>query len=235
MMYHIVICDDEKEMLNRIGGTIKERFIGLNIMADYIFLSDSRELISFIEEHAIDILFLDIDMPYFNGMEAARLITEKGLDTLLVFVTGYDSLVYQTFEYRPFGFIRKSFFADEIDGVITRLVNELIKRNEHLTIKNGRDIIKIPFSDIIYVESEGNYVNISAKNGKERCRDTLLNIEKELSGREFIRCHKGYLVNSKYIKRINSNRIELTNTDVIPIGRSYEKEIRQKLLWSMRV
>lgn len=146
MMYHIVICDDEKEMLNRIGETIKERFIGLNIMADYIFLSDSRELISFIEEHAIDILFLDIDMPYFNGMEAARLITEKGLDTLLVFVTGYDSLVYQTFEYRPFGFIRKSFFADEIDGVITRLVNELIKRNEHLTIKNGIKFFQVKFN-----------------------------------------------------------------------------------------
>ena len=105
-MYHIVICDDEKEILQELSEKIKEQFERKNISAEYSCVDDSRTLMELLQTEKVDVLFLDIDMPYFSGMDIAGWITENGLNTILVFVTSHDALVYQTFAYRPFGFMR---------------------------------------------------------------------------------------------------------------------------------
>lgn len=233
-MYHIVICDDEKEILNNITQTVRMSFEQSSILAQYTALTDSRELVKILETQKVDILFLDIDMPYFSGMDIAKMITDRGLKTLLVFVTSYDALVYQTFAYRPFGFIRKSYFDKEIDEVIERLEKELLSWKEELILQKGREIIKIPMNDIYYMEANGNYIDIYTENGNEKYRETMTKIEEELKGRKFVRCHKGYLVNTEYISRMNNNEIELTDGRRIPVGRSYEKEVKQTILELMR-
>lgn len=233
-MYHIVICDDEKGILDRITGKVRSEFEQLSVSSDYTSLTDARELVEMVENRHIDVLFIDIDMPYFSGMDIAGMIRGRGLKTLLVFVTSYDALVYQTFAYRPFAFIRKEYFNEEVGAVIERLVKELFYLKEELIIKKGQEVVKICIDDIYYIESEGNYINIYTAAGNEKYRDTLANIEKELEGRNFVRCHKGYLINTKYISRIKSGEAELTDGKIIPIGRSYEKEVRRKILESIK-
>lgn len=253
-MYHIVMCDDEKEILQTISHKVKACFEKSGVEAEYTALSEAQKLITLLETEKADILFLDIDMPYFSGMDIAGMITERGLQTLLVFVTSHDALVYQTFVYRPFGFIRKTYFDDEIEDMIERLARELAARREEIIFTRGQEIIKIRIEDIYFAESEGNYVNIRVRSNKEnsvrennmgqnnvkegsrveKCRDTLANISTELKGKGFIRCHKGYLVNGKYIMRVRSNELELSDGTVIPIGRSYEKEVKQTILELMR-
>ena len=71
-------------------------------------------------------------MPYFNGMDIAGYINEKALHTILVFVTSHDALVYQTFAYRPFGFIRKTHIEEEIDELTERIKKELTDRKQEL-------------------------------------------------------------------------------------------------------
>ena len=233
-MYHIVVCDDEKEILNHIVQQVEAGFEQSAVSVHCTALSDSRELVKIIEHDSIDILFLDIDMPYFNGMDIAKMITEKGLKILLVFVTSYDALVYQTFAYRPFAFIRKSFLAKEVGETIMRLEKELLSRREEMILQKGTEIVRISVQDIYYMESNGNYINIHTKNGMEKYRDTMTNVEKEWKGKGFLRCHKGYLVNVRYISRISNNEIEMTEGSIVPVGRSYEKEVKQTLLMSMR-
>lgn len=233
-MYHIVICDDEKEILDRITEKVRAGFEQLSVSSDYTSLADARHLVEMVGNRHIDVLFLDIDMPYLGGMDIAGMIRDKGLKTLLVFVTSHDALVYQTFSYRPFAFIRKSYFYEEVHDVIRQLVKELSYLKEELIIKKGQEVVKICIDDICYVESEGNYINIYTVNGNEKYRDTLAGIEKELAGKGFVRCHKGYLINTKYIRRIKGSEAELNDGKIIPIGRSYEKEVRQKILESIR-
>ena len=230
-MYHIVMCDDEKEILQTISRKVKSCFEKSGVEAEYTALSEAEKLIALLETEKADILFLDIDMPYFSGMDIAGMITERGLQTLLVFVTSHDALVYQTFVYRPFGFIRKTHFDDEIGDMVERLTQELAARREEIIFTRGQEILKIRIEDIYFAESEGNYVNIRVRSNQvEKCRDTLANIGTELKGKGFIRCHKGYLVNAKYISRVRSNELELSDGTVIPIGRSYEKEVKRAIL-----
>ncbi len=107
-MYHIVICDDEKEILDDILRKVRNCFDENDILACYTGFDDARKLMECIQNKKIDVLFLDIDMPYHNGMDIAGYINEHGLKTILIFITSHDALVYQTFAYRPFGFIRKT-------------------------------------------------------------------------------------------------------------------------------
>lgn len=232
-MYRIAICDDEKQILNNISERIEVCFGQKDIPAEYFHIDDSRKLMELLQSENLDVLFLDIDMPYFSGMDIAGYINEKGLNTILIFVTSHDALVYQTFAYRPFGFIRKTHMEEEIDKLTERIKKELADRKQELILSKGQEMLRVLIKDIIYIESQGNYLNIYTKNDVVKYRETMTNIEKELSHKGFIRCHKGYLVHADYIERLKSAEIEVkyeTEYKLIPIGRSYEKDVRKRML-----
>ena len=235
--YRIAICDDEDQILKDIHTKIENCFHTEEIQAEYFCTDDSRKMMEYLEKENVDVLFLDIDMPYFNGMDIAAYINEKKLRTILVFITSQDALVYQTFAYRPFGFIRKTHIDMELFELIGRIKEELNDRRQDLVITRGQELLRIGIQDIIYIESEGNYLNICTKNDSTKIRETMTNIEKELDSKGFIRCHKGYLINARYIGKLKSMEIDLQCDGcrkTVPVGRSYEKEVRKKILESMR-
>lgn len=235
-MYRVAICDDENEILNDISERIKACFQEKDISAEYVCMNDPRKLMECLQTEKVDVLFLDIDMPYFSGMDIAGYVNENGLQTMLIFVTSHDALVYQTFAYRPFGFIRKTHMADELEELSARIKKELLDRKQELVIEKGQEIIRIPIRDIIYIESEGNYLNIYEKNTAIKVRETMTNMEKELSGKGFIRCHKGYLIHIDYIEKFRTAEVEMRckqENKIIPVGRSYEKDVKKKILESL--
>ena len=236
-MYKIAICDDERKILEDIHSKIKAALKKKEIPAEYLCLEDSRDLMKVLEETKIDVLFLDIDMPYFSGMDIAAHMNEKGLKTILIFVTSHDTLVYQTFAYRPFGFIRKTHMDEELDELAERIKKELLDRKEELTIEKGLELTRIRIRDIVYIESEGNYLNFHMGNDLIKVRETMGNMETGLAPKGFVRCHKGYLINGDYIEKLKSTEVELKyekEVFVIPVGRSYEKEVRKRVFELIR-
>lgn len=236
-MYHIVICDDEKEILDDILKKVRQCFDDNNISARFTDIDDSRKLLECIQNEKIDVLFLDIDMPYHNGMEIAGSINEQGLKMILIFITSHDALVYQTFAYRPFGFIRKTHIDQELDELVKRIYNELLENKQELVIRKGQEFIKVLIKDIIYIEAEKNYLVLRTASDMIRIRETMTNIENELQGKGFVRCHKGYLVHAEYIEKLSNAEIILrdgSETVSLPVGRSYEKEVRKHILEMMR-
>lgn len=237
-MYHIIICDDEPEISLNIKTKLQTELNKKKIPADYFIFNDSRNLIDALGTMSIDILFLDLDMPYFTGMDIARALISNNRTPILIFVTSHDTLVYQTFEYKPFAFIRKSHFDHEIIDVVNRIDQELNEKKQELILTKGSEISKLKINNIIYIESKGNYITLVTINDTIKHRDTMSNIENELNIKGFIRCHKGYLINPDYIVKYKVNEIELQCNDnttiLIPVGRSYEKDVRRKILESMR-
>ena len=236
-MYQILICDDELNILEKMQEKVKTQFNKEKINADYLAISDSRQLMEYLEKNHVDILFLDIDMPDFSGMDIAGFINKNRLNTMIIFVTSHDALVYQTFEYRPFGFIRKSYIDEEIEPLVKRIVAELDDRKEEIMVTKGQEIIRIPIKDIIFAESSGNYLNIRTDKEEIKIRETMTGIEQELKSKGFKRCHKGYLVNSKYITKLGNGQLDVEYngfTSDIPVGRSYEKDVKRSILELLR-
>lgn len=236
-LYQVVICDDEEEILKDICAKTEVAFLKQEIEADFFCTKDSRVLMDFLQEKMVDVIFLDIDMPYFSGMDIASYLNEKCPATILVFVTSQDALVYQTFAYRPFGFLRKTHFEEELPELMIRVKKELGKRQSDIVINKGRELIRILIRDILYIESEGNYLNIYTSDNVVKVRETLTTMEKELLAKGFVRCHKGYLINIEHLEALNGTEIILKLRNVqkrIPVGRSYEKDVRRSILERMR-
>ncbi len=232
--FKAAICDDEPEMLNKIYSDVSDEFKNRGIAADCEKISDPFELINRLKSGTIDVAFLDIDMPNISGMDIAKIINEEKINTAIVFVTCHDMLVYDTFKYRPFDFIRKSHFDCEIGGVIDRIVSHWQTRQADIVIRKGSEIIRIATNDIIYIESVGNYINIYTVNGCEKYRDTLSAIEQQSGDVNLIRVHKGFIANISRIERLAGDELIMTDGTHIPVGRMYEKTVKSKILESFR-
>ena len=236
-MYKIAICDDEEKILNDLHKKIENSFLSREIEAEYFCTNDSKEMLEHLKNEAVDVLFLDIDMPHLTGMDIAAYLKENMPEVLFVFVTGQEALVYKSFAYRPFGFMRKTHIDEELEEMVLRIKDELKEKRQELTITKGQEVIRLSKQDIIYLEAEGNYLNISTRQEMLKVRDTMTNMENELKDNGFVRCHKGYLINAHHIAKMKGAQIELYGKNenyIVPIGRSYEKDVKIKILELMR-
>lgn len=236
-MYTVAICDDESKILEGLHARIADCFNNHRINAGYFCTDDSKQMMTYLQRKKVDVLFLDIDMPHISGMDIAAYLNENRRETILVFVTSHDALVYQTFAYRPFGFIRKAYLNEELEELTERIECELQERRQELTISKGQEIVRVRIHEIVYIEAEGNYLSLYTTEDVHKVRETMVNMEQELCRKGFIRCHKGYLVNLQYVERLKSAELLLQwkeRRQAVPVGRSYEKEVRKKILDSIR-
>lgn len=230
----VAICDDEERILKELKEYVEQIFYRNSCHGTVLTFQDGKELLEQLVKKQIDILLLDIDMPYIDGMEVARLITEKQLPILLIFVTCKESLVYDSFQYRPFSFIRKSLYQKELESTLLRAFKHLPNRSE-LTVRQDGALVRLRIADILYCEADGNYVKIVMNTDRIRQRGTLAEMEKQLSPHGFVRIHKGFLVNANAVYRLLSDKVILLNQEELPIGRNGREKARMLLMRSFRI
>lgn len=222
----IFICDDEPKILSDIsakaGTALPE--------ADILGFSDGNALLGAFSENSCDILLLDIDMPEISGLDIAARLTALADKPLLVFVTSHDELVYDSLQYHPFGFVRKGYMDKELPRILSDCMTELKSREKHFCFHTANADVKLRLDEILYFESEGNYLKLFSKGGEYRFRDTLSAVENTLSDSGFVRIHKGFLVNQAAVKMLTSDEAELINGTKIPIGRSYSETAKKQLM-----
>lgn len=222
----IFICDDEIQILKDVENKIK------HILPETMITSFSKgkNLLETLEKNSCDILFLDIDMPEISGLDIAKELAKMSEKPLLIFVTSHDELVYDSLQYHPFGFIRKSYFENEIEKILKDCEQELRAKEKHFVFKSGTENVRIKLSEILYFESDGNYLKLFTEKQEYRLRDTVAAVENTLSASGFIRLHRGFLVNQAAVKRVGAEETELVNGMKIPIGKSYAQEAKKRLM-----
>ena len=152
---------------------------------------------------------------------------------LIIFVTSHDELVYDSLQLHPFGFVRKSYLDKELKKVLEDAVEEVSSRDKHFFFHTASGDIKLQLDDILYFESEGNYIKIKTGSDEFRFRETMQALEMSLKSDGFIRVHKGFLVNQEAVKIINSDKLVLNDNTEIPFGRSYQENARKMLMRGM--
>lgn len=233
-MLKIVVCDDEKKILNTLSEKIKQIFFYKDIETEIFETASPIEALEYIKSNVVDVVFLDIDMPILSGMDIAENLLNEEYKGLLIFVTSHDSLVYSSFKYHPFGFIRKSYFDNEIEEVIIRIIDEISHRDCIFSYKTNDGMYRVNVSEILYFESESNYLLIHLTDKVHKFRGTMSQLEMELSKNGFIRVQKGYLVNQKYIEILRKDEIVMSDNTIISISRTNKEVIKEKIMRYMR-
>ena len=228
-MIRIAICDDEKRILDDMSKAVR----GILEEVDVAVYLDGQKLIRDIENSPFDIIMLDIDMPEMNGLDVAESIQKMAVKPLIIFVTNHDELVYDSLMLHPFGFVRKSRVDAELKKVLKDAEKEVASREKHFFFHTASGDVKLRLENILYFESEGNYIKVITAEEEYRFRETMQTLEMSLSSDGFVRIHKGFLLNQSSVKMIKSDSVILCNDIQLPFGRSYLESSRKKLMRGM--
>ena len=227
---NIHICDDEEIFLKDIKKIVSNCCVDCNIRT----FSEGKSLLAGLCEEDVDVLLLDIDMPDMNGMEIAKRISLMDKKPLLIFVTSHDELVYESFKYHPYGFVRKEYIITELPKILEDCADDLKLKTKHFCFKSDGKNIRLLISEIMYFESEANYVKVFTRDYEYRFRSTMTAVENSLNTYGFIRIHKGFLVNQEAVMLIGSDEARLVNGQVLPMGKTYVDSAKSELMRYMR-
>lgn len=233
-MIKVVICDDEKIILQQLQNYVSAVLREQNAEYEILTFSHPMELLQMLKNDKADVLLLDIDMPGISGMEIASELRKQEHQPLLIFVTCHESFVYESFQYQPFDFIRKSCYEKDLRNSLHRALKQLENQRQEYLIEQGDMIIRLPLPEIMYFESCANYITIVTKENCYQQRKPMHQLQEELQRAGFIRIHKGYLVNQKAIYILKSDKVILANNIELPIGRHYNANAKAEIMKYLR-
>lgn len=217
----IAICDDEKTICEQVEKLVKKQMPDCNTE---LFASGEALLK---ETKVFDIIFLDIQMDGINGMQAARTLRNKKEEALLIFITGLKEYVFQSFDVSAFHYLLKPIEEKKFAEVFAKAVSEAEKKRglteEPFFMKSNGKTIILSRNHILYVESQNRMVNFHTTNKCLELYSDMRDLEQQL-GRNFYRCHRGYIVNMGHIAEYEKDRISLTNGETIGLSRRKYKE-----------
>lgn len=184
-----------------------------------------------------ELVFMDIHMPELNGME---LINRLGADFNIILTTGSGEYALASYEYNVIDYLLKPIteerFAKSINKFKEKLGYSLSKNNIELAdrvnktnvlfVKQNYKTIQIPLSEILYMESDKEYVRIVTTQETYKTKQTLSYFEKRLSIFSFVRIHRSFIVPSDRISSFSSTEVKIDDKK-LPVGRSYQKALSE--------
>lgn len=229
-MINVIICDDNTLFLNDLTQAIER-------VADFehrIFAFESAtELLKNTEENFksnMSFLITDIEMPDINGIELAKELKEIYPLLQTIFITNYPEYVEKAFDVEPVHYIIKPINDEKLRIALNKAAEQLQKQTKNCLQINTKDkFIRIPYSEIKYIESVGRKAIVCDLNKNTAVPKKLDDLEKLLPDC-FLRVHKSYLININMVEQIKNYKITLFNGDVIPVAKSKYPQTKSRII-----
>lgn len=225
-MIQLAILDDDKRMCSIVHNCITAHLFTKNIDWQIDEYEHSRTFLS--SQKAYDCLFLDIEMPEINGFEVAKQCYERKENLLIIFITSHDELIQDCFGLNVFGFIRKDKMEEDMKHVLDRLLT-FLDEVQFLTLDTSLGKQTIKYDEIICFELFQRKITVITNHEQLLLKtDSLRKIEQQLN-EDFLRPNNHFLINMKYIQKIEKNMIHLSNKVVIRIARGQIRPITKQV------
>lgn len=212
----IGVCDDSKEYLARELALCRSKLSGEHTFYQF---HEGKDI--FEKQEKIDLLILDIEMPDMNGIELKeklRLISDK---TLIIFVTSHKEYIFEAFDINVLGFVVKENMEKQLPALLDKAVGII----EGYILFEGT----IDSRDILYIKAEHNYGKVKLKNGEQiMVRGSMKKFEEELVPYEFLRIHREYLLNIRWIEKIwyTTNKVQISG-EMLPLAFREKSKVKR--------
>ncbi|WP_340200552.1 LytR/AlgR family response regulator transcription factor [Ascidiimonas sp. W6] len=230
-----IIIDDEAAA-RAILGQLAKGVESLNVLEEF---PNAIQAMKFLNQHEVDLIFLDIHMPDFTGFDFIQSLRNP---PRIILTTSDRNLAIDAFEYecivdylvKPLSLPRflksvqraKNFKPLKQEGG-TQTEKEDNSAND-LYVNIDRRLIKINMPDIFFIEAKGDYINIRTEVKNYLVHSTMKKIEEKLPDSIFLKVHRSYIINLKKIIDIEDNSV-LIEKSVIPVSRSSKPELIKRL------
>jgi DNA-binding LytR/AlgR family response regulator len=184
----------------------------------------SEDAFKYLKKYPVDLLFLDINMPSISGIDFYKKLPHK---TMVIFTTAYSEYAVDGFNLSATDYILKPFTFSRFQQAVEKAHSQWKLQNQnpeqlYLFIRADYSLIKILFSDILFIEGLDDYLKIHIQNQKTVvARMTLKVILEKLPSLEFFRVHRSFIVPISKIDKVR-NKIIYINDEEIPVSASYE-------------
>ncbi len=228
----IGIVEDEAVWRDKIKTTIKNYCTGKNISVQIKAYGSGKD---FMEDTEADLLFLDIELADGeDGFKIAEQLVDSGSQCKICFLTSHTEMARQGYKVNAFRYIDKR-YLEEIDEAMESFFKTKIQERI-ISCKNTAGIqIRINLSELLLVETNGRKLRYLMLDGSEYfCEGKISETAQDLSPFGFFYVQRSYIVNLKYIERVNSREITLCNGLKIAIGRIHSGEFKREFFkWRM--
>lgn len=228
-MIQIAICDDNALELKQIKSIVQRiTFLEYEIHE----FTDPNECLQEIKKGMIyDCFLLDILMNKDNGIDIAQELRKTHPDTPLIFITATPEFALAGYEVQAARYYLKPLdegcFLKDLEKILTLAY---AKNNDYITISNASGLTRIRLSDIYYIESMLRTIQIHTKDRNYTMVGKISKFEESLKHQHFIRVHKSFLVNLRYVQNIFKDTITLDNGEQILLSKHRSKETHEQLV-----
>lgn len=195
---------------------------------------DGLEALEYLKKNTVDVIFLDINLPALTGLEMAALIPKE---QKIIFTTAYaeyalDSFSFHVVDYllKPVSFKRFLLAIQKLQTYISSpAVKEVPaqKQDQLLFLKTGRTVIKIQFSEIVYIEAHKEYLCIHTTQQKHLVYKRMKEMAASLPD-SFVRIHNSYIVNLQHVKKMSQQMVEIGGRE-LPVSAGYKDVFQQHI------
>lgn len=222
-----IIIDDEPLGRDVIESFAKEVSY-LNILGAF---ENPVEAMIFVKENRVDLILSDIEMPKITGLELLKTLENS---PVFIFITAYREFALDGFDTGAIDYLVKPVRFDRFLKAVQkakdyldlkRNFNGLQEQNDRIFIKSEGKIIKILLSEIIYIEAQGDYLNVETSSEVYSTQMTLSSMEESIKNEKFLRIQRSFILNLDFVRSIHGNRVELLNGKSISISISKKDEL----------
>lgn len=228
--FKCLVVDDEalarKLMASHIG-----KIADLELVGECATALDAANLL---HKKAIDLLFLDIEMPIMTGLQLIQSLTQR---PSVILTTAYRDFAPEAFDLQVIDYLLKPISFERFLKAINRFIENksALQQNQNTTASEGflfvkadRKTHKINFADIVYIESLDDYVKVHEKNAMIITRENISSLETKLPTPPFVRIHRSFIINAAWVKTMTSESV-LVNGKELPLGRVFKKSAMSQL------
>lgn len=227
-----VIVEDEEHTT-----MLMENYIGQMDQLEHIgsFVTP-LELLNFDRIKEVQIIYLDIQMPDMTGIDFLKL---KPINAEVIFTTAYSKYAVEGYELNVIDYLLKPVKLPRFIKATQKAIEQIYLKttqksvtsppDEHLILKVDKKLVKVEIRDILYIQSDWNYVNVHTAQKKYMVLGSLKSMKQELERFKFIRIHKSFLINLKHFKALEGNMIELSNDIKLHVSRNYKQTLIKHL------
>lgn len=191
------------------------------------YFQDAGSALHYLHEQKVDLIFLDVEMPGLNGFELLDRLNNR---PQIVLTTANAEHAYTAFEYQVTDFLKKPFtyqrFAEAVEKVRISLQQQKVD-DAFLFIKVDGKMVRLSCSDILYMESMGDYVRFVTPEKKWITLSTMKELEQKLDAQQFCKVHRSYIVNLNAVEQVRDTHLNIRGTN-IPVSKANRQKVMKK-------
>ena len=227
-----IIIDDDS-FVRKITEDFVKKTESLTLLHS---LSSAVEAVNVLNTNEnIELIFLDIEMPEMSGIDFLNALSSL---PQIIIISSKDKYAVDAFEYDVTDYLLKPFtysrFCKAVNKALERIEkSRLHSKGDEIFIKHNSSLVKLKYSDILWIEALENYIIINTFDDKYTIHFTMRAIEEKLPAKQFVRVHRSFIVNTGRIHSIEDNTVMIKTSEKaknnIPIGKSYKDGLLKDL------